>query len=458
MLKPGTSVLGRYTLTQLLRKGPLAHTWRVQDAQGNDLLLKHLTLSATPDWKALELLEREAETLKHLHHPYIPQLVDFVREELDGDLSLYIVTTYIPALSLEQRIQVGERFDASQVMSIATQILEILQYLHSHNPPVIHRDIKPANLLLDDSGHIYVVDFGAVLGRFAPQGGSTIVGTYGYMAPEQFSGRAVPASDLYSLGATLVHLLSGKPPAELPAQGLRLDYHAHVSIDAALRQWLDRLLAPEPADRFASAAQALQALQRPQTLLPTLREDYPSEGVQIVQEGERLHLTLKPAPAATEMQRQLGIAFTTIGVIGILMWIGNPHLYDGAALMSERLLAWGPFLSWIGTLFSGAGILVKNHQQRRQAVYLTLNEGQYQLSNDAGILHQGPITEIQGLVPVQVSGRLNAAHTAFKLQALDTQGELLFDTNIPLPQVAIQRVTEALLPHIKPSSNRLLKP
>lgn len=458
MLKPGTSVLGRYTLSQLLRKGPLAHTWRIQDAHGNDLLLKHLTLSAMPDWKALELLEREAETLKHLSHPQIPQLVDFVREEVDGDLSLYIVTTYIPAPSLEQRIQAGERFDVPQVTHIATQALEILQYLHSYNPPVIHRDLKPANLLLDDQGQLYVVDFGAVLGRFAPQGGSTIVGTYGYMAPEQFSGRAVPASDLYSLGATLVHLLSGKAPAELPAQGLRLDYHAHVAIDATLRQWLDRLLAPEPADRFASAAQALQALQRPQTLLPTRREDYPSEGVQIVQEGERLHLTLKPTPTATETQQQLGIAITTIGVIGMLMWIGNPHLYDGTALMSERLLAWGPFLSWIGALLSGVGILVNNHQQRQRVVYLALNQGQYQLSNDSGILRQGPITEIQGLVPVQVSGRLNAAHTAFKLQALDAQGELLFDTDIALPQAAIQRVTEVLLPHIKPSSGHLLKP
>ena len=97
-----------------------------------------------------------------------------------------------------------------EVENIAQQILEILKYLHSLDPPVIHQDIKPRNIIRDDNGKIYLVDFGAVQNIYhnTSMRAKTVFVTYGYMPSEQYRGKAIPATDLYSLGATLLHLLN----------------------------------------------------------------------------------------------------------------------------------------------------------------------------------------------------------------------------------------------------------
>ncbi len=107
-------------------------------------------------------------------------------------------------------------------------------YLHQLNPPVLHRDIKPSNLILGEDEQVYLVDFGAVQDSAVKEGGTfTVVGTYGYTAIEQFGGRAVTASDLYALGATLIHLLTGIAPADLPQKDLRIHFSDKVSISAS---------------------------------------------------------------------------------------------------------------------------------------------------------------------------------------------------------------------------------
>ncbi|MHC5829679.1 MAG: serine/threonine protein kinase, partial [Nostoc sp.] len=119
-------------------------------------------------------------------------------------------------------LQTGRTFTEAEVKQIAKAVLEILVYLHGLYPPVIHRDIKPSNILLGDRsgnsvGQLYLVDFGSVQTVLATETGTrTVVGTYGYMPPEQFGGRTVAASDLYSLGATLIYLVTGTYPADLP--------------------------------------------------------------------------------------------------------------------------------------------------------------------------------------------------------------------------------------------------
>src|SRR6185295_6373321 len=106
---------------------------------------------------------------------------------------------------------------------------EVLDYLHGRVPPVIHRDIKPSNVIRRPDGSFALVDFGSVRDSLKPEGGSTVVGTFGYMAPEQFQGRALPASDVYGVGATLIALVSGLEPEDLPHRGLAVD------VEAALR-------------------------------------------------------------------------------------------------------------------------------------------------------------------------------------------------------------------------------
>ena len=107
--------------------------------------------------------------------------------------------------------------------------LEILDYLHTRTPSVVHRDIKPSNIVrAPNDGRCSLVDFGGVLDAAREKGGSTIVGTFGYMAPEQLHGQAVPATDIYALGATIVALAGGIEPEDVPRKGLRMDLDKHL--------------------------------------------------------------------------------------------------------------------------------------------------------------------------------------------------------------------------------------
>jgi serine/threonine protein kinase len=174
------------------------------------------------------LFEREAQVLKQLNHPRIPQYRDYFAID-DRMLWFGLVQDYIPGTSLKDLLSQGKRFSQEQVRQIAVEVLQILIYLHELNPPVLHRDIKPSNLILGDDGQVYLVDFGAVQDRAAKEGATfTVVGTYGYAPMEQFGGRTVPASDLYALGTTLIHLLTGIAPADLPQDDLRIQFSDKV--------------------------------------------------------------------------------------------------------------------------------------------------------------------------------------------------------------------------------------
>src|SRR5206468_586382 len=141
-----------------------------------------------------ELFQREARVLANLHHVRIPELLDHFQQEDEDDLRLYLVTARVPGQSLAARLEAGWLPKEPEARRIARCTLLILQYLQSLSPPMVHRDIKPSNLVMDDEGEIFLVDFGSVRDAVRPLGGSTVVGTFGYMAPEQFAGRASPAS------------------------------------------------------------------------------------------------------------------------------------------------------------------------------------------------------------------------------------------------------------------------
>ncbi|MGV3526200.1 MAG: serine/threonine protein kinase [Candidatus Sericytochromatia bacterium] len=253
---PVEPLQGRYRLEQALNQAA-APTWRATDLQTQqEMIVKELHLQGLQDWKQLELFEREARTLSQLAHPGIPKLHAHFRSP-DGSRQ-YMVLETVPGASLADKLQAGWRPSESQAISLAEQALDILVYLHHHQPPVVHRDIKPSNLMLSPEGRLYLIDFGAV--QHVLNGERTVVGSFGYMAPEQFSGQARPQSDLYGLGATLVHLLSGRPPAELPQDGLRLRFSEMLQVSPALTNWLGRLLEPELERRTASAQVALTEL------------------------------------------------------------------------------------------------------------------------------------------------------------------------------------------------------
>jgi serine/threonine protein kinase len=232
------------------------------------VVIKLLSFGNDFEWDDLKLFEREAETLKALTHPAIPRYLDFFELDLPNSKGFALVQTYVEGSSLDQHLKAGRTFSEGEVRQIAKALLEILIYLHERKPPVIHRDIKPSNILLTNRsgnsvGEVYLVDFGSVQTLAAKEGITyTVVGTYGYIPLEQFGGRTVPASDLYSLGATLIYLVTGTHPADLPQQDGQIQFKQASNLTPGFSNWLRWMTQPSLDKRLTSARQALQALEQ----------------------------------------------------------------------------------------------------------------------------------------------------------------------------------------------------
>ncbi|MEH2015076.1 serine/threonine protein kinase [Nostoc sp.] len=266
MLQPEQILQDRYQIQRQLGNNGIRQTWQALDLQASDgenstVVVKLLAFGGTVQWDDLKLFEREAQILKQLNHPRIPRYIDYFCID-DRTLWFGLIQEYIPGESLKEKLALGKRFTEKRARKIADEILNILMYLHELNPGVLHRDIKPSNLIWGEDNRIYLVDFGAVQDKAAREGVTfTVVGTYGYAPMEQFGGRAVPASDLYALGATLIHLLTGTSPSDLPQQDLRLQFTDRVNLSPSFVSWLQKLIEPAPEQRFTSASQALNALK-----------------------------------------------------------------------------------------------------------------------------------------------------------------------------------------------------
>jgi serine/threonine protein kinase len=258
----------RYRIQSILGRQTGRRTFLASDLQTElSVVVKLLLFSPDFAWDDLKLFEREAETLKSLDHPAIPRYLDCFEIETELGQGFALVQSFMEARSLQNWIHSGRTFSEQELKAIAKELLGILMYLHDRQPPVIHRDIKPSNILLGDRsgnsvGQVYLIDFGSV--QTAVQSGTrTVVGTYGYMPPEQFGGRSLPASDLYSLGATLVYLITGQHPADLLQDDLHIDLNVAVQRNCELIPWLEQLIEPKLNQRFKTAAEALQSLEQP---------------------------------------------------------------------------------------------------------------------------------------------------------------------------------------------------
>jgi serine/threonine protein kinase len=253
----------RYQLQSQLGINSGRQTWLAKDleANGEFVVVKLLTFGGDVQWEDLKLFEREAQVLKQLNHPRIPKYRDYFTID-DRSLWFGLVQEHIQGASLKELLVQGQKFTELQVEDIVIDTLEILIYLHGLNPPVLHRDIKPSNLIWSDRQEIYLVDFGAVQDKASAEGKTfTVVGTYGYAPMEQYGGRAVPASDLYGLGATAIHLLTGISPAELPQDDdLNIQFRDRSGASPQLIDWVQKMTAPSVKRRFASAKEALEAL------------------------------------------------------------------------------------------------------------------------------------------------------------------------------------------------------
>lgn len=256
---------GRYTCVAVLGQGAMARTLKAIDEKTGEIVaVKVLYPSRLSSLKEFELFEREARTLARLSHRNIPTYIDHFDWTHKGERTYCLVQQHIDGKSLKQRLEDGERLEEGAVIDLGIEVLEVLQYLGSFDPPVVHRDIKPSNLVTGRDGRLHLVDFGAVREavRQTLQCGSTVVGTYGYMPPEQLVGETRPASDIFALGVTLIHTLTRREAAQLSTDGftIALD-QLNLTLSEPFRKVLKGMIATRIEDRYASADQALDDLR-----------------------------------------------------------------------------------------------------------------------------------------------------------------------------------------------------
>lgn len=336
-------ILGeRYEIQQQLAKKAGRRTLLARDLLSRELVVvKLLTFSDDFEWDDLKLFEREAQTLKALSHPAIPRYLDYLELAAEKSKGFALVQTYVAGKSLEEYLQVGRTFAEADVKEIAKALLQILAYLHSRQPSVVHRDIKPSNILLGNRsahsvGQVYLVDFGSVQTLAATRGGTiTVVGTYGYMPPEQFGDRAVPASDLYSLGATLITVVTGKHPADLPQKDGRIQFEHIANISPTFADWLKWMTEPCLERRLKSASLAEHALEK-----QALREDFSLVATQPA--GSRVVLTKKHNYLEIIIPPE-GFSFRVLYVIWFaVVWNGFLVMWYSNAILSW---SWGGFFA-----------------------------------------------------------------------------------------------------------------
>ncbi|MEM8809505.1 MAG: serine/threonine-protein kinase [Cyanobacteria bacterium P01_G01_bin.38] len=365
----------RYKIQQELGHQTGRRTVLALDMQtGQQVVIKRLWLGEDFDWQDLKLFEREANVLKTLDHPNIPRYLDYLELTSEAGPTFALVQSYIKGRSLEDQLIAGRTFSESDVKRLARSLLEILIYLHGLTPPVIHRDIKPSNILLTDRagnspGDVYLVDFGAVQSLAAQEGGTiTVVGTYGYMPPEQFGGRVVPASDLYSLGATLIFLVTGQHPSELPQRNLQLQFRQRTGLSPRFADWLEWMTDPGLSRRFDSAQAALAALDDPPPRPDAIAKPEHSQ-VRLSQTSESL-----VAIAGRNDLGFLGIAGATLAAF-LFGWLMFGTVCGFSVMLPVNLL--GAALG--GSLFLVLGLPMLRRQQLevtpRQITFYTVIAG-----------------------------------------------------------------------------------
>ena len=261
----------RFEIKKILGHGGLATTYLAIDLRtGQKCALKALSFQHIEEWKTWELAEREANILKSLNHPQIPGYIDFFKIETEQDTQVCLVQEYVDGHSLAQLLNENWHFTEDEVIDIAIGMCRILEYLHHFSPPLIHRDIKPGNIILSEDKQPHLLDFDNVKDSIQSQsqvshGMPTIVGTYGYMPPEQSEGRPVPGSDIYALGMTLITLLSQKDPSQMEKDGMHLRFRPHVNISSGLEDVLEKMIVPDWQARYQKAADVRHDLERIQT-------------------------------------------------------------------------------------------------------------------------------------------------------------------------------------------------
>lgn len=255
-MEPGQIFEGKYRIVKMLGQGGMSKVYLAENMKlGTLWTIKEIHKNSQ---SKIDLLV-EPNILKKLNHPSLPRIFDIVEKAE----SLIFIMDYIEGTSLDKELEAAGRFSESTVTRWAMEICEVLVYLHGQKPnPIIYRDLKPSNIILTKEGVIKLIDFGIAREYKGDSDNDTIyIGTRGYAAPEQYGwGQTDGVTDIYSLGVTLNHLLTGKSPNETTA-GKGSGYFSEKGLSHELRHIIDRCTKLNPEDRYQSAVDVLHELE-----------------------------------------------------------------------------------------------------------------------------------------------------------------------------------------------------
>ena len=266
MTRVGTVLGGKYEILKKIGQGGMSIVYVAMDTRLNkQWAVKEIKQNPKQDTRTLlKGLQMEANILKMVDHPVLPRIVDIIN--YNG--TVFVVMDYIEGRPLSEVLKFEGAQPQEKVIEWAKDLCSALDYLHSMNPPIIYRDMKPSNIMLKPDGKVKLIDFGTAK-EFDVESlaDTTALGTRGYAAPEQFGdarGRGIhktdARTDIYSLGATLYHVLTGKNPSE-PPYVIKPIRDWDPSLSSGLEKIINKCTMPNPEDRYQSCTELIYDLE-----------------------------------------------------------------------------------------------------------------------------------------------------------------------------------------------------
>ena len=261
MLEIGSIVGGKYKVLNIIGQGGMSTVYLAMNERANkQWAIKEVRKDAVTNYRVVrQSLITETDLLKELSHPYLPSIVDVIEE--DG--RFLIVMDYIEGNTLEKALRLLGPQPQEYVIEWGIQLCDVLGYLHTRKPPIIYRDLKPGNIMLRPNGTITLIDFGTAREyKEASTGDTSYLGTRGYAAPEQFGGmgQTDARTDIYCLGTTLYHLVTGHNPGEPPFELYPIRYW-NPQLSPGLEYIIAKCVQNNPDDRYNSCAEVMYDLQ-----------------------------------------------------------------------------------------------------------------------------------------------------------------------------------------------------
>ena len=264
MTEIGTVIDGKYEILKEIGHGGMSTVYLAMDKRLNkQWAIKEIRKKGNGknDEIVVNSLLAEANLMKRLDHPALPRIVDII----DNGITIYVVMDYIEGESLDKILSEYGAQPEERVVEWAKQLCDALSYLHSQKPPIIYRDMKPANVMLKPEGNIKIIDFG-IAREYKEQNLSdtTVLGTKGYAPPEQYSGQTDPRSDIFALGMTMHHLLTGIDPRNGEPYAPVRQWNPELS--EGIEIIIDRCVEPAAENRYQSCSDLLYDLEHPELI------------------------------------------------------------------------------------------------------------------------------------------------------------------------------------------------